>query len=598
MAALSIQVPYPVFYDRDGQPLENGNIYIGVANLDPVTNPLQVYYDEALTITASQPLVTSAGYVYRNGTPTQLYVNATDFSITVNDSKDLFVYNFPQATGIIAYTGAQTVEYDPPFTGALTSGYTVADKLSQIVSVKDFGAVGDGVTDDTAAIQAAIDYCTNLANRQQTLYFPATDAADYYKITAPLVISGRLNIVGDGQFSTTIQAIGFTAGQYILDFDNDASDVVYFGGVSQITLRSNNNLANGVRLRNSSYWTFKGVHLQALAVGIYITGTACFSNFFEQVVGYQITFYTIQWDNFTGGGQYQFLGCTFTGTDGVYLSNSAATDALAFYDCNWEQCTVTDMTIYGSVNGLTISGCRSEGLDGAASFFIRPDTGEAVRGLSVTGCTWATDAGNAYPVSLGGGSGIIEGFSITGNNAGYIGFLGFVRLNGGGDSGVISGNYCANAPVVVDGALRDGVVIYSNRNSSGQLPEYWGTADWGVDEGVWTPTDVSGAGLSFTVGVAQYTKIGRTVNLQCQITFPVTANTSDIRIGGLPYPIGASVCVTGPIDSNKGGTSAIAVIRSSTSSTGVLFTNASTSAYWKNSDFSNIVVSFSLTYTI
>jgi hypothetical protein len=153
MAALSIQVPYPVFYDRDGQPLDNGNIYIGVANLDPVTNPLQVYYDETLTITASQPLITSGGYVYRNGTPTQLYVNANDFSITVNDSKNLFVYSFPEATGI--GVGAATIEYQPPFTGAVTSGYTVQDKLSQTVSVIDFGAVGDGVADDTAAIQAA-----------------------------------------------------------------------------------------------------------------------------------------------------------------------------------------------------------------------------------------------------------------------------------------------------------------------------------------------------------------------------------------------------------------------------------------------------------
>jgi hypothetical protein len=155
MAALSIQVPYPVFYDRDGQPLDNGNIYIGVANLDPVTNPLQVYYDEALTITASQPLVTSGGYVYRNGTPTQLYVNANDFSITVNDSKNLFVYSFPEATGI--GVGAANVEYNPPFTGAVTSNYSVADKLSQTVSVKDFGAVGNGIANDTVAIQAALN---------------------------------------------------------------------------------------------------------------------------------------------------------------------------------------------------------------------------------------------------------------------------------------------------------------------------------------------------------------------------------------------------------------------------------------------------------
>jgi hypothetical protein len=166
MAALSVQVPYPVFYDRAGAPLDNGNIYIGVANLDPVTNPLQVYYDEALTLTASQPLKTSNGYIYRNGTPTQLYVNATDFSILVNDSKNLLVYNFPDVGGI----SAASVEYDPPFTGAVTSGYTVSDKLAQYVSVKDFGAVGDGVADDYDAIEAAWLYCYPLG---VDLYFPS-----------------------------------------------------------------------------------------------------------------------------------------------------------------------------------------------------------------------------------------------------------------------------------------------------------------------------------------------------------------------------------------------------------------------------------------
>lgn len=151
MAALSIQVPYPVFYDRDGQPLNNGNIYIGVANLDPVTNPLQVYYDDALTITASQPLKTSNGYVYRNGTPTQLYVDANDFSITVNDEKNLFIYSFPQGTGI--GVNAAAITYNEGSPNAVDR--TVASRLQDSISLKDFGAVGDDSTNDTAAIQNA-----------------------------------------------------------------------------------------------------------------------------------------------------------------------------------------------------------------------------------------------------------------------------------------------------------------------------------------------------------------------------------------------------------------------------------------------------------
>jgi len=55
------------------------------------------------------------------------------------------------------------------------------------------------------------------------------------------------------------------------------------------------------------------------------------------------------------------------------------------------------------------------------------------------------------------------------------------------------------------------------------------------EEGTWTPSDGSGAGLSITFNNATYVKIGQMVYAQCSITYPSTANTAGTQVNGLPY---------------------------------------------------------------
>jgi len=57
------------------------------------------------------------------------------------------------------------------------------------------------------------------------------------------------------------------------------------------------------------------------------------------------------------------------------------------------------------------------------------------------------------------------------------------------------------------------------------------------EEGTWTPTDASGASLSFTSVNGYYTKIGNIVYCAFRLTFPTTANANNATIGNLPFTV-------------------------------------------------------------
>jgi hypothetical protein len=59
------------------------------------------------------------------------------------------------------------------------------------------------------------------------------------------------------------------------------------------------------------------------------------------------------------------------------------------------------------------------------------------------------------------------------------------------------------------------------------------------EEGTWTPTDASGAGLTFATAAGWYTKVGRLVVATFRIIYPATADASASTFGGLPFASGS-----------------------------------------------------------
>lgn len=199
MTLTQLAPPYPIFTDKSGSPLDNGYLYFGTVNLNPETNPITVYYDTAFTQPAAQPLRTSNGYVMRNGSPAAIYVNSY-FSVTVRDKNKSMVIYSPSGYGITPGTSVSSTDqmtYNEGSTGAVNRVLT--NRLQDYVSVKDFGAVGNGTTDDYAAVQLAASDASSISV-----------ADGDYLLSQQVTMSAPKSFVGGGATSKFRTTAGFT----------------------------------------------------------------------------------------------------------------------------------------------------------------------------------------------------------------------------------------------------------------------------------------------------------------------------------------------------------------------------------------------------
>jgi len=199
------------FLDDSGNVLTGGKLYSYAAG---TTTPQTTYTIASGATAHSNPIILNAAG--RVATGEIWLTSGINYKFVLYTSTDVLIASWDNITGIngtgIA-TNATNVEYDPPFIGAVTSGYTVSDKLEQTVSVKDFGAVGDGVTDDYAAIMAAINSFTTGTGfyvSGPAIYFPP--GTYYCSQTIELKKSVRLYGDHSGMQSTSMATLLFPPG--------------------------------------------------------------------------------------------------------------------------------------------------------------------------------------------------------------------------------------------------------------------------------------------------------------------------------------------------------------------------------------------------
>lgn len=150
----------------------------------------------------------------------------------------------------------------------------------------------------------------------------------------------------------------------------------------------------------------------------------------------------------------------------------------------------------------------------------------------------------------------------------------------------------AAAPAGVLTANMISRVAYNAASGAYRVLEVAGT-------GTWTPTDASGAGLTFSNVTANYQVLGNMVFAYFYLTFPATGNGSNVSIGGLPVavPNANNVAIPGLVDSQGATFNGIFIRPVKNTSTFTLIAGTGT-AVVINSQISNSTFSGCVTYPV
>jgi len=544
MTALSIQPTFPTFTDSDGTALENGFIWIGVAGSEPISTPLTAYWDAALTQVVTQPVRTRGGYPLNGSAIGRLYVNS-NYSIKVRNRNGFDLYSSLTATERFGdLINASQVVYDPAGTGAVAT--TVQDKLRESVSVKDFGAVGNGVADDTAAIQAAI-------NASTVVYIPEGT----YLISGPITINsaavsgGQRTIYGASRERSVIRATtsnsrlennvlrhdAITLENFTFDGNNIATGGVSLGvngSVGTLAASSADVLSNlkvvqcvnsGVVMNYCQYFIIQNC--------IFSNTTNGFGLYLNECGSGEITT-LLTYSNKTA----MFIGGTNGGTNPGGFSQSSYIN-------------ITNWRAYGPYSGsaegylyitnahdLTFNGCAFEHeiAHSTPLVWIRRTSTTVTADITFNNCAWQGLAFNTDLINVSYcRRAVFNGCSAIIPSAGYY----VVKSTGAGADSLVYLTDCMvsvgyseyNTIFWKQGGYTTGSNIFETRTFSNQ--------DINFDTGTFAATLTDGTNnATMSSNNVTYVKVGKLVTVMGNVsTSSLGSVTGDISISGLPFPI-------------------------------------------------------------
>jgi hypothetical protein len=267
------------FFDDNGVPLVGGLLYTYAAG----TTTAAPTFTSITGLSANpNPIVLDAG----GRVPEEVWLTAnTSYKFVLEDANNVLIGswdNIPGITNADALAANLANQSNIALGDALIGfkqtyslgimpgavGKTLNNKMQDLVSVKDFGAVGDGIADDTAAIQAGINLACQYGGN---VYLPAGT----YKISAALVFSMNSSLVdpvkrpsmsGDGMAATTIYQTINANGIEIVGFDSQPAGYCAF---QDFTLYGYQRNKLGISLKDIAFVTISNVYLAGWATGLY-----------------------------------------------------------------------------------------------------------------------------------------------------------------------------------------------------------------------------------------------------------------------------------------------------------------------------------------